>query len=62
MIHPIITAAFIALFGLAVWWSLPRTRRQKTRHYRNVLERVAERRTHMLVYWWLTRPERKRAQ
>jgi hypothetical protein len=56
---------FCLLFvGLAMWAMLPirLVRKHHTRHYRNVLARVAERRTHVLVYWWLHRPETERAQ
>jgi hypothetical protein len=55
-----ITLACLIAFGLTVYATLPRPAGQ-TRHYRNVLARVAERRKQMLIYWWLTRPERKRA-
>lgn len=50
------TILFLALLGLLVWaWlPLPLSRKHRTRHYRNVLARVEERRTHV-VFWMLRR-------
>lgn len=58
MTPPLITAALIALFGLAVWWSLPRP---KTRHWHSVLMRLAKRDEYKLVYKYMTR-ETERSQ
>jgi hypothetical protein len=50
------TILFLALLGLSVWaWlPLPLSRKHHTRHHRNVLARVAERRTNV-VFWMLRR-------
>lgn len=55
----LITLAALIAFGLAVYATLPRPARQ-TRHYRNVGMRIRARRQNMLIYWWLTRPEKER--